>query len=319
MLVQAVRNLLDSNPDINLTVVTRPNFQVFFGKHDRLHFHDVSLHDRHKGLLGLHKLYKELKQYSFDSFLDMHDVMRSQIVRSFYKLGKTKVFTIKKERKSKENIITKKSPLKQQKHSIERYLDVARKAGLKTTPNYRYILPKANEDKSKLITIGIAPFAAHTSKEWGEDKFIALLNLLEASKEYQVLLFGGGEREKSILEKWQSQFTSVRSVAGQYKLSEELVLMANCSCFVAMDSGNMHMASLVGVKTISIWLSTHPFLGFAPWGNEEYILQPKQEKAPCRPVSVYGKIKTDEQLRCVTKSRELITPEMVFEKIKDLA
>ena len=86
-----------------------------------------------------------------------------------------------------------------------------------------------------------------------------------------------------------------------------------------MDSGNMHMASLVGINTISIWISTHPFLGFAPWGNEEYILQPSQADAPCRPVSIYGKLKTAEQQNCVIKSRELITPEMVFEKIKDLS
>lgn len=315
MLVQAVRNLLEANLEITITVVTRPAFQVFFGKHERLHFHDLSLHDTHKGLLGLHKLYKELKQHNFDYFLDMHDVMRSQIVRSFFKLAATKVLVIKKERKIKEAIVAKKAPLTQQKHSIERYLDVARKAGLKTTSNYRYILPKANEDQSKLTTIGIAPFAAHPSKEWGEENLLSLLQLLDASNNYQVLLFGGGEREKTILEKWESQFPFVRSVAGQYKLSEELVLMANCSCFVAMDSGNMHMASLVGVNTISIWISTHPYLGFAPWGNESYILQPSQKEAPCRPVSVYGKIKSEAQQQCVEKSRILITPRSVMECI----
>ncbi len=318
MLVQAVRNLLDANPHITITVVTRPAFQVFFGEHERLHFHEVALHDKHKGMLGLHKLYKELKLLQFDYFLDMHDVLRSKVVRSFFKFYKTIVIVIDKERKIKEAIVAKKAPLTPQKHSIERYLDVARKAGLKTTSNYRYILPKANEDQSKLTTIGIAPFAAHPSKEWGEENFLALLQLLDASNNYQVLLFGGGEREKTILEKWESQFPFVRSVAGQYKLTEELVLMANCSCFVAMDSGNMHMASLVGVPTISIWISTHPFLGFAPWGNEPNILQPSQEDAPCRPVSVYGKIKTDAQQKCVEQSRIAITPEIVMKKIKEL-
>lgn len=319
LLVQAVRNLLDNNPNATVTVVTRPAFQVFFGKDDRLHFHDVALHDKHKGVLGLHKLYKELKEKDFDYFLDMHDVLRSQVVRSFFKLFRTKVFIIDKDRKTKEAIVSKKKALKQQKHSVERYLDVINKTGLKTVLPYRFVLNRNQGEKSTNIRrIGIAPFAAHDSKEWGVENFEALLAMLSKIRNTEVLLFGGGEREVTILEKWEKQFKQVKSVAGKYKLAEELDLMSTCDCFLAMDSGNMHMASLVGVPTISLWLSTHPFLGFAPWGNSEYCIQPTEKDAPCRPVSVYGKINTEVQQKCVSKSRALITAEIVMKKIKEL-
>ncbi len=319
LLVQAVRNLLDNNPNATITVVTRPAFQVFFGKDDRLHFHDVALHSKHKGIIGLHKLYKELKEKDFDYFLDMHDVLRSQVVRSFFKIFRTKVFVIDKDRKTKEAIVSKKLPLTKQKHSIERYQDVINKTGLKTAHHYRFILNRKQLNKSEQITtIGIAPFAAHKSKEWGEINFESLLSTLSARRNTEILLFGGGDREIAILEKWENQFEQVKSVAGKYKLAEELDLMSTCNCFIAMDSGNMHMASLVGVPTISLWFSTHPNLGFSPWGNAAYCIQPSEKDAPCRPVSVYGKIKTAKQKECVDKSRALITPEIVLKKIKEI-
>jgi ADP-heptose:LPS heptosyltransferase len=316
MAVQAVRNLLDNNPKARVTVVTRNKFQVFFGHHKRLSFHDIKLKDYHKGLVGLRRLYMELKKENFDYFLDFHDVLRSKIVRSFFSLSKTKVHIIEKDRKTKEAIVNKKLPLTQQTHSIERYLDVVRKTGLKVIPDYQFKLFK--NSSTYPYRIGIAPFAAHSSKEWGLANFEKLIALINQEEELEIRLFGGGSKEISKLEELVKKFPNVKSFAGKYSLTEEMTLMSKCKVFIAMDSGNMHMASLVGVPTISLWFSTHPFLGFAPWGNEANIIQPKKVDAPCRPVSVYGKIKTEAQQNCVEQSRLSVTPEMVLEKIKQL-
>jgi ADP-heptose:LPS heptosyltransferase len=277
-----------------------------------MNFHPIDLKGKHKGFVGLFKLFRELRSEKFDFFLDWHDVLRSKVMRSFFVYTNTKVIAIQKDRKTKEAIVNKKAKLSQQKHSIERYLETARKAFLKTNPNYRFVLPTDRTRKN--LTIGIAPFAAHDSKEWGIEKLEELLDLYSKEENVEILLFGGGSREEALLNKLEQKYLFCKSIAGKYNLKQELELIAECKVFIAMDSGNMHIASLMGVPTISIWFSTHPFLGFAPWGNEHLCVQPSQSELPCRPVSVYGKIRDEEAANCVNKARNLIKPEIVFEK-----
>jgi ADP-heptose:LPS heptosyltransferase len=54
-----------------------------------------------------------------------------------------------------------------------------------------------------------------------------------------------------------------------------------------MDSANMHLASLMGTRCISIWGSTHPYAGFLGFGqSEDDVVQ--VEDLTCRPCSVFG-------------------------------
>ena len=56
---------------------------------------------------------------------------------------------------------------------------------------------------------------------------------------------------------------------------------------ISMDSANMHLASLVGTRCISIWGATHPFAGFLGYGQSENdIVQIKD--LTCRPCSIFG-------------------------------
>jgi ADP-heptose:LPS heptosyltransferase len=59
---------------------------------------------------------------------------------------------------------------------------------------------------------------------------------------------------------------------------------------LAMDSGNGHLAANYGVPVVTLWGVTHPYLGFAPFGqNAAHSLLPDLEKFPAIPTSVYGK------------------------------
>src|SRR5690554_7656831 len=98
--------------------------------------------------------------------------------------------------------------------------------------------------------IGIAPFAAHESKMYPLD---LMENVIEAlSKSYHVLLFGGGEKEVEILSGFQSKYENVINLAGKLSLSEELDVISNLDLMLSMDSGNAHMAAMLGVKVITI-------------------------------------------------------------------
>ena len=102
----------------------------------------------------------------------------------------------------------------------------------------------------------------------------------------KIFLFGGGKREIEILTQWANQYSSATCIAGKLKMDAELALMSHLDVMVSMDSGNMHLASLVNTPVVSIWGATHPLAGFMGWKqSEENAIQ---VDLPCRPCSVYG-------------------------------
>ncbi len=85
---------------------------------------------------------------------------------------------------------------------------------------------------------------------------------------------------------------------------------------ISMDSANMHLASLLGVPTISIWGATHPDLGFRPYNQPpDHQIEAPEGALKCRPCSVYGgkpcSLKS-EPLKCL----KLIEVEQVMQKVR---
>lgn len=320
MLVQSVWNVLENNPEVKITLVTRPLFQVFFGHHERLSFHEVDLKSKHKGLLGLLKLTGEIFALKPDVFIDEHDVLRSSVVRNRLKLGGIKIIIFEKGRKEKSAMLNGQAEFKQLPHSIQRYNNALKIAGLNIKEDYHFRLPTSEHEfktKPKNKVIGFAPFAAHESKEWGLENVKAFLKLLEEDGHYEVLLFGGGKKEIRQIKELTFECSCAKSVAGQFSLEEELAIMKSCEVFIAMDSSNMHLADLVGCKVISIWVATHPYFGFYAWNNKNNsIVLSKNDYAEI-PLSIFGKI-SEKDTRKVEDIRRMITPEVVLNKIVGL-
>ena len=76
-------------------------------------------------------------------------------------------------------------------------------------------------------------------------------------------------------------------IASGEGIRADLEKIKKLDVMISMDSANMHLASLVGVRVVSIWGATHPFAGFLGWGQkmEDCV----QRDLPCRPCSIYGK------------------------------
>lgn len=318
-----IHSIIEEYPTVEITFLSRAFFAPLFNKNSKFKFKSADLKDKHKGFVGLRKLYQELKSENFDAVIDLHDVLRTKVLRSFFKLSGTPVYIINKGRKEKKAIINKKAPLKELKHTQQRYLDVFAKAGLicKLKPN---AFLQTEEDKTilsflkqtKRPIIGIAPFAAHSSKEIGEEKLNILINHLTKNKNYTVLLFGGGEQEKLKLDKIVVQHTNCFNLVGKYNFKQELTIISKLNVMIAMDSGNMHLAALVGTRVVSIWIATHPYLGFSPYQNKDLCVQVPTSELPCRPCSVYGQLKTKEQKECALKAKKGILIENIISKIE---
>ena len=82
--VPVIRNVIESNSDLHITLVTRPFFAPFFFGIPRLKLYFPKLEERHKGLKGLYRLYKDLKELGpFGEVIDLHAVLRTRIVNLF--------------------------------------------------------------------------------------------------------------------------------------------------------------------------------------------------------------------------------------------
>ena len=292
MTVPVLRALTAQHPDIKITVLTRSFFKPFFEDIKNVEVCSADLKGKHKGVLGLYKLSKELKKLQFDAVADLHNVLRTKVLKFFFS-GK-KVVQLDKGRAEKKALTTGKS-FKQLKTTHQRYADVFEALGyLVDLSNPKFPKPvKLSENlesfffNKKLKAIGIAPFAAHQSKMYPLEKMKEVISRL--SKEYNIILFGGGEEEIEILSEFETRFKNTISIAGKLTLDEELHVISNLDVMLAMDSGNAHIAAMLGIKVVTIWGVTHPFAGFAPFNQlDSLAITANREKFPLIPTSVYG-------------------------------
>ncbi len=313
--VPALRAVLEPHAEISATLVTRKAFAPFFEGIPRLKLYTPDLKN-YRGLSGLRRLYREIRrQGTYDAVIDLHDVLRTKVLRFFFRRAGLPVYVIDKGRKEKRALVKGKifRPLP---HTVERYLDVFRAAGIaprKTGGPWIRIKETKEEQVSGTPALGIAPLARHALKSWPLDRMAALLQLLaDQHPQIRFYLFGGQE-EASQLETLAAATGGRATLTTHLSLPQQLALMRQMDAVISMDSANMHLAALLGVPVVSVWGATHPYAGFAPWGSDENLqVQIPKEELPCRPCTVYGKgsCRRDD-LACLRR----ITPEMVAEMV----
>jgi len=318
MSVPIIRLLTAQYPELKIIIATRAFFAPFFREIKNVTVFEVDLKIKYKGVLGLYKLSKELKKTSFDAVADIHNVLRTKILNFFF-TGK-KIVQINKGRNEKKALINGEK-FEQLKPTHQRYADVFASLGFPVDVS-NPIFPKKIELTSNLKEfivndslpiIGIAPFAAFKGKMYPLDQIKQVINQL--SKDYNIILFGGGKEEILQLNKIESEITNTKSVAGKLNLNEELDIISNLDVMLAMDSGNAHIAAMLGVKVITIWGVTHPFAGFAPFNQpKDYALVADREQFPQIPTSIYG----NKQPEGYENAAGSISVEAIITKIKEL-
>ncbi|WNH13958.1 glycosyltransferase family 9 protein [Thalassobellus suaedae] len=319
MTVPVLNGLCQKYPDIKITVLTRAFFVPFFRDLPNATVFSADVKGKHKGTFGLYKLARELnKANEFYAIADLHNVLRSQILRKL--INSKRLVSIDKGRKEKKALVSG-SIFKQLKTTHERYADVFKVLGFPVDLS-NPVFPNKSDLSKKLQTllgsdskkmIGIAPFAAHEGKMYPVDLMRDVIASL--SKDYKIILFGGGQKEIDILNNFENDFNNVINIAGKLSIDEELDVISNLDVMLSMDSGNAHMAAMLGIKTITIWGVTHPYAGFAPFNQpDEYALLADRNQFPKIPTSVYGN-KYPENYREASRS---ISPKSIVDKIKDI-
>jgi ADP-heptose:LPS heptosyltransferase len=327
MTVPVLRAFVSQYPQVKITVISRPFFKPFFEGIPNLSFFAFDEKERHNGFLGLLRLFQDLKRLNIDAFADLHNVLRSKIIRNLFALSGKKTASVDKGRAEKkaltqpENKVFKQLPTMFERHvkvfeQLGFIVDLssrsvgtvfAKKAVLSTE-----ILALIGAENQKLI--GIAPFAQYDSKVYPLDLMQEVINQLSKNLEYKILLFGGGKKEIEILDSFSANKENVINMAGKIKFQQELQLIGNLNVMLSMDSGNAHIAAMLGVKVITLWGATHPYAGFSPFNQPlENALVSDRNQFPKLPTSVYG----NKKVNGYEGAMRTILPDTIVLKIKN--
>ena len=280
MTVPVLREFLAQNPEVEIIMVSRQNFSALFEDIPDLYFKGINFDD-FKGFFGLQKLGKLLlEEFKPDFIADLHDVIRTKMLNLFFQQKGFKVYKIDKGKAEKEKLTDiwniEKEPLKP---TLERYADVFR------AMNFSLELRNKLQPKGVKSGIGVAPFAQHKGKMMPLEKTFELVKIL--AKKHQIFFFGGGAQEVEILNSWHEKIPNTENLAGKLTLRQELEKISGLEIMISMDSANMHLASLVGTRCISVWGSTHFYAGFLGYGQSvKDVVHVKD--LTCRPCSVFG-------------------------------
>lgn len=325
MTVPVLRAFAKQYPAVKLTVISRPFFKPFFDGIPNLDFFSFDEKERHKGFLGLLRLFNDVKKLKIDAFADLHNVLRSKVVSLLFALSGKKRATVDKGREGKKELTRAENKIfKQLPTMFERHARVFSALGFPLDLSPRSVgttfLEKAvlssdilniiGNEKQKLI--GIAPFAQYDSKVYPLDLMKEVISKLAENPSYKILLFGGGKKEIEILDSLSEPFENVINMAGKIKFQQELQLISNLDVMLSMDSGNAHIAAMLGVKVITLWGATHPYAGFLPFNQSlENALTADRNQYPKLPTSVYG----NKVVEGYEDAMRTILPQQVVDKV----
>ena len=321
MTVPILRAFVSQNPKIKVTVISRPFFKPLFDTIPNVFFYAFDEKKRHKGFLGLLRLYRDLKALNIDAFADLHNVLRSKVIRTLFALNGKKTGFVDKGRLEKAALTRHENKIfKQLPTMFERHIKVFAQLGFAvdlSNPTFpekavlgKEIIQLIGENYRKLI--GIAPFAQYDSKVYPLDLMQEVIDKLAENKTHKILLFGGGKKEIKILDSLSKDKENVVVVAGKIKFQQELQLISNLDVMLSMDSGNAHLAAMLGVKVITLWGATHPFAGFSPFNQPlENTLVSDSNLFPKLPTSVYG----NKKVKGYEDTMRTISVESVIDKI----
>jgi ADP-heptose:LPS heptosyltransferase len=249
---------------------------------------------------SLSELVRELRAERFDFIVDLHNNLRTRLIRlrlpgvpgrAFDKLNFQKWLLVNFK-------VNQLPPV----HIVDRYRAAAAPLGIRDDGGgLDYFIPLGQEvDVAAALPAGFRPgeYAAvaigaqHATKRLPVEKLIELVGKLAPRP---VVLLGGPEDESTghVIElAFQNspahQLTSapLYNACGQFSLHQSASLVRQAAFVVSHDTGLMHIAAAFGKEIFSVWGNTVPQFGMYPYRTAFQALEVLG--LSCRPCSKIG-------------------------------
>ncbi len=213
-------------------------------------------------------------------------------------------------------------------HAVDRYLALARAAGLDVPPQRSDHLPVSSEARASARArleaeglspgapvLGICPWARWPTKAWPAERFGRVAADAARRPGARAVIVGSEEASASaqtIVDETVRGGADAPPIdlTGRTTLKELVAVIAEMRVLVTNDSGPMHVAAAVGTPTVAIFGPTNP-RRTGPWGPAHRVIAGRAACSPCyRRQCLLGGTET---IRCLKN----VTAEEVSELVVD--
>lgn len=170
-------------------------------------------------------------------------------------------------------------------HQVNHYLRLAKFIGADVKLDQEVVElapPLPVESGRSPVRIAVCPGAEYgPAKRWLPERFAEVMCAAAKVHEIEWHLVGTA-KDRPVAEEIErhASLQGVRNSCGKTSLQELIELLKTCRALVTNDTGTMHLAALLGLRTVSIFGSTEPVLT-GPLGRGHVVIRRQVECSPC--------------------------------------
>lgn len=233
----------------------------------------------------------ELKQEKYDYLIDLHKNLRSKRVIKALKCLSFSFDKLNYQKWLLTNFKVNKMP---KIHIVDRYFEAVKVLGVKNDElGLDYFIPE--NDKVSIETlptifqkgyIAFAIGAQHATKRLPTHKIVEVCKKINQP----IILLGGKEDEITAEEIVNAVGMNIYNACGKYNINQSASLVEQAKSIITHDTGLMHIAAALNIKTVSVWGNTVPDFGMYPYfpKHPERFTIVENNNLSCRPCSKIG-------------------------------
>ena len=242
-----------------------------------------------KGLRGLIKLSRDIKNMNFDRVYSLHRSFRTSMLLWMCNIPKRTGFKIARFNRVYQQLCER-NP---KDHDVIRNLSIlSHDAAIESLETRLRLFPPHDKDVDPIVLkkisgfnqfIVMTPGSAWKTKMWHWQGYRETAKHF-LNKGYGIVLLGG-MADKAINSKV-ADGLDIYDAAGK-SISDSMHIVKNAKLIICNDSMTLHMASAFKIPNVAIFCATSPEFGFAPWENNAIVVE-KNDLA-CKPCHRHGK------------------------------
>ncbi|MCD6590164.1 glycosyltransferase family 9 protein [Candidatus Woesearchaeota archaeon] len=306
--------LREAYPEAEIEVLTINTGEIFKRSIKRVKISKLSI----KWLIS-----KMLKPKSYDIIIDTEDFSNISAIISRW-LGKTSIGFGYLARSRAYNYAIK---FNDKQHYVYIFAKLLEPLGIKKKPRRLIPLKYTKKEKKKIdqllskykgkILIGIHAGGGSTAQQrlWPKERFKELIEKLLRDPRIVVYLTGtNSEKDINKYIKKRIQNKRLIDLTNKLNIGELAYLLTKTRLFISNDTGPMHLAAAMNVKTIGLFGPNLPER-FAPFPPSKHIAIYKARDLSCSPcINVH--LRQLGNTKCDGKCMKLIKVEDVWRKVK---
>ena len=244
------------------------------------------------------KFFSYVRKFSFDLAIDLRTGTRGAILAFLSGAHQRIGFYAADGKVWRNRVFTHLAHLKgePEQHMASYYLNLLINYNLRTNniwPEIEIPLEKLKEVKSvfrnenissDLPIVAVQPFSLWKYKEWGMEKYAALIRWIVSEYGFPVIVSGSPEEKARADALKKMSGPNVYNFAGKTSISMFAAVLKACRLFIGGDSAGIHIAAAVGTPTVGIFGPASVSV-WAPRGERHTVVY---KNLPCTPCDLKG-------------------------------